>query len=209
MAGDDLGTPEKRARCRKATLIFLDETGLLLTPLVVRTWAPRGESPVLVRRTKRTRKVSAIGALSISPARKRLSFVCELHSDRSIKGPEVLRFLRDLRRQFGPLLVVWDRLQAHRSKVVNAYLKRHPEITTEFLPTYAPDLNPVELVWRHAKGGELANFCPADVEDLSATAETALSAYADKPHLLAAFLRHTGLPMKLNLSKRKHLPESQ
>ena len=135
--------------------------------------------------------------------------MCELHSDRSIQSSEVLRFLRDLRRQFGPLVVVWDRLQAHRSKVVKAYLERHPEIATEFLPTYAPDLNPVELVWRHAKGSELANFCPADVEELSSTARTAFSTYGDKPHLLVAFLRHTGLPIKLQLPKRKNQSGSQ
>lgn len=210
MAQDDLGASEKRARSLKATLIFLDETGLLLTPLVVRTWALRGRSPVLVRRTKRTRKVSTIGALSISPGRRRLAFTCELHPDRSIKGPEVVQFLKDLRRQYGgPLIVVWDRLQAHRSKLVKAYLEQHPEITTEFLPTYAPDLNPVELVWRHAKGGELANFCPEDVEELSATAETTFAAYADKQHLLAAFIRHAGLPLKLCLPMRKDSPESQ
>ena len=205
-----MGTPQKRARQLKATLVFIDETGLLLTPLVVRTWAERGRTPMLFRRAKRTRKISTIGAISISPGRRRLSFVYEIHSDRSIKGTEAVQFLRDLRRQFGgPLIVVWDRLQAHRSKLVKAYLARHPEITTEFLPTYAPDLNPVELVWRHAKGTDLANYCPDDVEDLAATAETTFERYADKDHLLASFLRHTGLPMKLDLPTRKNQSGSQ
>lgn len=210
MAAHDLGDFEKKARRKQATLIFLDETGLLLTPLVAKTWAEAGRTPILPRRTKRTRKVSAIGALSISPGRRRLNFLCELHADRSIKAPEVVRFLGDLRRHFrGPLIVVWDRLQAHRSKLVKAYLAKHGDIDTEFLPTYAPDLNPVELVWRHAKGSVLANYCPDDVDELATKAETTFAAYPDREDLLAGFVRHTKLPLRLRPPKRKKLSGSQ
>lgn len=200
MEESHLDSTQKRASRLKATLIFLDETGLLLTPLVSRTWFPKGWCPVLIHRSRRTRKVSAIGALTISPHRRRLNFVCEFHSDRSIDAEAVVRFLNDLKRQFrGPLILIWDRLQAHRSKVVQQYLARHPEIMTEYLPAYAPDLNPVELVWRHGKGCKLANYCPDNVAELTTTARTAFDSYVDQQSLLASFIRHTGLPIRLKL----------
>ena len=212
MEESHLGTTQKRARRLKATLVFIDETGLLLTPLVSRTWFPKGWCPVLIHRSRRARKVSVIGAVTISPNRRRLNFVCEFHSERSIKEAEVLQFLKDLKRQFGgPLILIWDRLQAHRSRVVREYLTAHPEITVEYLPPYAPDLNPVEQVWRHGKGHALANYCPDNVDELTATARKTFNSYCDpnQQHLLSGFIRHTGLPIKLKIPKRKHQPVPQ
>lgn len=67
------------------------------------------------------------------------------HFGRAIRGPDSVTFLRHLRRQIGgPMVVIWDRLQAHRSKEVKAYLAGHRDVMIERLPPYAPDLNPEE-----------------------------------------------------------------
>ena len=69
------------------------------------------------------------------------------HFRGSIHGEQVLVALRRFRRRIGrPLVVVWDRLNAHRAKVVQAFVTAHPaDYRLEWLPPYAPDLNPEEL----------------------------------------------------------------
>ena len=68
-------------------------------------------------------------------------------------GEDTVEFLRDLKRHLaGPLTVMWDRANIHdRSRVVWAYLARHPGIITEKFPGYAPETNPDEMVWEHTK----------------------------------------------------------
>jgi hypothetical protein len=53
-------------------LVFWDESGFLMVPLVQRTWAPRGRTPQLRHRQRHHTRVSAIGLLTVSPQRKRL-----------------------------------------------------------------------------------------------------------------------------------------
>ncbi|EQD76123.1 Transposase, partial [mine drainage metagenome] len=63
---------KKNSARRGSTLVFSDEAGFLMAPLVRRTWAPRGVTPVLPQRGRSRRQVSVIAALSISPRRHRV-----------------------------------------------------------------------------------------------------------------------------------------
>ena len=94
----------------------------------------------------------------------------------SIKSPQIFEFLKALRAQIEqPLLIIWDGLKAHRSKLVREYLdSTGGEIQMAFLPPYAPDLNPVEYLWAWLKRHALANFCPADLDELNTTARAKL-----------------------------------
>jgi len=65
-------------------------------PLVRRTWAPRGQTPVLEHRARHHRKISAIGGISLSPHRRRLGWYLNFHSDDSIRQQEIIAFLRHL-----------------------------------------------------------------------------------------------------------------
>ena len=68
----------------------------------------------------------------------------------AVRAPEVVAFLKALRRHLGDrkLLIVWDRLQAHRSRLVREYVESQKgAIHLEYLPPYAPELNPVEYLW--------------------------------------------------------------
>jgi hypothetical protein len=86
-----------------------------------------------------------IGGLSISPRRRRLRLFLRWHPDANIGELEVTAFLRALLRHLrGDVIIVWDRLNAHRSRLVRAYVERRQRVTLEFLPPYAPELNPVE-----------------------------------------------------------------
>lgn len=178
--------------------MFVDETGVFLTPFVHRTWAPRGQTPVLQTRTRHHRHLSLIGALTISPRRRRLGWYFQLHSDRSIRQAEVIAFLRDLLRHLrGPVFLIWDRLNAHRGKKVQAFLARHGRLQMTFLPSYAPELNPDEYSWSHLKCHSLANYAPEHLDELQMTATAALERIRTQQSLLRGFVKAAGLPIRL------------
>jgi hypothetical protein len=138
----------RRARRRRAHLVFLDESGFMLTPTVRRTLAPRGQTPIL-RSWDRHDRIPAISAVTVSPKRRRLGLYFRLlPDDQNAHGEDIVAFLKQLKRHLpGPLTILWDRSQIHdRSKVVRADLGKHPEVVTETLPGYAPETNPDELV---------------------------------------------------------------
>ncbi len=77
------------------------------------------------------------------------------------------------------------------------YLRRQRSwLTVERLPGYAPELNPVELVWGHIKHGELANVCAADVAALRRPLRRGCARVRRQPDLAYNFLRHTGLTFR-------------
>jgi transposase len=122
-----------------------------------------------------------------------------LPQDKNVCGPDVVDFLRGLKRYLPrPLTVIWDRGNVHdRSKVVRRHLAKHPEIVTEQFPGYAPELNPDEQVWRQTKHGRLANFAPHDIHALRRRLHYELRRLRKLPKLLAAFIRFSKLPLKL------------
>ena len=87
----------------------------------------------------------------------------------SVKSPQVVEFLQALARHIDrPLLIVWDRLAAHRSRLVRDHVESlEGWIHLEYLPPYAPELNPVEYIWSYWKQHELPNVCPKDYWQLS------------------------------------------
>ncbi len=81
---------------------------------------------------------------------------------KSIRSPQVIELLGHLKRHLRrPLLVIWDRLSAHKSRMTPAWIADQKRwIQTEYLPAYAPELNPVEYLWGYWKQHELPNVCP-------------------------------------------------
>ena len=135
-------------------MVFVDESGFRPLPAVVRRYAPVGQTPVL-REWLTWDHLSAISA--ITPTGE---LYLEMQ-DRAFKGPDVVRFLEHLLSQIpGKLLVVWDGLPVHRSRVVKEFLAGGAAewIWLEALPAYAPELNPDEGIWRYLKRVELRNL---------------------------------------------------
>ena len=171
----------------------------MLTPTVRRTLAPRGKTPIL-KSWDRHDRISAISAVTVSPKRKRLGLYFRLlPDDTNAHGEDTVAFLEQLRWHIrGPMTILWDRGNIHdRSKVVRAYLARHPEIETEKFPGYAPETNPDEMVWQHTKHGRLANFTPEDTTELRVTVEEELTRLHGNSELLSAFIRHAKVPIRL------------
>lgn len=113
------------------------------------------------------KKVSVIGAVSVSPAARRLGLYFSTLPDGYFTAASVAAFLRDLLRHLrGKVVVVWDGGGNHKGPAIRELLKRNKRLTLERLPAYAPDLNPVEAVWSWLKYGQLANYVPADIPGL-------------------------------------------
>lgn len=174
-------------------MLFLDETGLMLQPLVRRTWAPRGERPVMYCWDRHDR-LSVIAGLTVSAQRHRVGLHFAIQ-ERNIRTDEVEKFIRDVRRQVGrPLVVVMDRLAAH--KAAARRLGDDARFKFEWLPGYAPDLNPVEATWSKTKYGDLANYVPEDALDLELEAEVALEATAGDQKMMRSFFQAARLRLR-------------
>jgi transposase len=190
---DDYRRIVREAWRRSAYLVFLDESGFLLTPTVRRTLAPRGRTPVLDCWDRRDR-LSAISCVTVSPVAGRPNLYFRLSSG-NIHAGDVVDFLEGLRRRLGRLTVVWDRNQIHgKARVVRAWLAEHPEVVAEDFPGYVPDLNPDEGVWGWAKYGRLANLGADSLDWLWEFVWDEMERVKHRPDLLRGFMRQTGLP---------------
>lgn len=113
----------------------------------------------------------------------------------AVKSPQVVEFLKALVRHIEtPLLIVWDRLAAHRSRLVRDYLDSlQGHIQVEYLPAYSPELNPVEYIWAYWKQHELPNVCPRDYWQLGEVARRTLRRMRRRPRLVTAFWKQASL----------------
>jgi transposase len=107
----------------------------------------------------------------------------------AIRGPQVIEFLTHLLAHLpGRLLVIWDGLPAHRSRLVQQWVaSQRARLELERLPAYAPELNPVEYLWGYWKHHELPNFCPKNFAELSDHARRALRRMRRRPALVRSF----------------------
>jgi putative transposase len=122
----------------------------MLQPVCRRTWAPSGQTPIQ-RAWDRHDRLSAVGFIAVSPSRRRLSLYFQLLSQNA-DSDEMIWLLRLLHRHYRrPVVIVWDRWSAHL-KTAAYFKKHHPTwFRFEFLPSYAPELNPTEQCWNHTK----------------------------------------------------------
>ncbi len=189
MEATHLASAKKKALKEGRTLVFVDESGLSERPSVVRTWAPRGQTPQLTFS-------HAWGKLSVIAGITWWEFYFRLYRG-SIKAAQAVDFLGHLRRQVGGrLLVIWDGLAVHRSRRVRAYVEGLAgEVVLAHLPAYAPELNPAEYIWGHLKGHALANFCPQDFSHLSREARRQLRRSQRRPSLIRAFWQQAELSL--------------
>ena len=106
--------------------------------------------------------------------------------DADYDGASILAFLRQLRRSVrSPIELFWDRLLAHRGEPIASSQVRHrARVRIQLLPPYAPELNPVELIWGHVKDNALANFAPQELPELLDQTQVAVLAVGDDQPLL-------------------------
>lgn len=167
--------------------MLVDESGLSERPHRVRTWARRGHTPVLQFHFN-WETLAVIAGMTF------VQFYFRLFAG-TIKGPQVVEFLAHLGRHLrGKLILVWDRLPAHRSRLVQDYLAEHPRLQQEWLPAYAPEFNPVEYLWGQLKEHQLGNFCAEHLGQLQGAARKALGGLQRRPAIVACCWKQAQLP---------------
>lgn len=177
------------AKTERRTVVFVDEAGFYLLPAVVKTYAPRAQTPVLRARLSRDH-LSVMGGLT--PRGRVYTLVRQV----SLKGPQCIEFLVHLLRvAAGRLLIVWDGSPIHRRDIVKQFVAdTHGKVRLEVLPGYAPDLNPWdEGGWNHLKNVEMRNLACRDLEQLHEEFHLALNRLRHKPWLVHSFFEQAGL----------------
>ena len=115
----------------------------------------------------------------------------------AVKSEQIIEFLSALKRQIGqPLLIIWDGVGTHKSRLVRAWLDaQEGQVAIAFLPPYAPELNPVEAIWAYLKKHEIANLCPSHLAEVSDFARRRLKSMQRRPKLIRAFWKQAELDL--------------
>lgn len=165
----------------------MDESGFSLVPPVRRTWSKKGKTPRLIHKYSWP-KLSAISGVTLD---QRLF----LRLKRGvIKGVQILEFLRLLLCNIrGNILVIWDNISTHKSRLVRCWIENHPRIYIEPLPPYAPELNGDEGVWQYLKSHVVSNFCADNIDQLEKRIKNGAKSIRRKPNLIDSFVKQTGL----------------
>jgi transposase len=172
----------------------VDESGFMLQPTVRRTWAPRGQTPIHYSWDRRDR-LSAISAVTVSPQRRRLGLYFELF-EHNITADQAVPYIAAVLEHFPRgIILVWDRWQVHRSAARQLRERFSRRLCVEWLPPYAPDLNPVEGVWDQTKYADLPNFIPADLACLDGAVRHSLQCTKRRQSLLQSFFQHAKLKL--------------
>lgn len=182
----------KRIATRQGrTLVLIDESGFYLLPGVVKTYGPRGRTPVVDEWQTRDH-LSVMGAVTTDGR------LYTLVRQDALTGVETVEFLWPLGQQIqGPVLVVWDRSPIHRRASVTEFVATvgAAGLRVDVLPPYAPDLNPVEWLWRHLKEVEMADLTCRDLEELHQEFHLAVGRIRGKPRLFRSFFEGAQLPL--------------
>ncbi|MGI0017067.1 MAG: IS630 family transposase, partial [Nitrososphaera sp.] len=186
------------ARTRGAHIVFIDEAGFMASPTRRQTFAPRGKTPV-VKVIDPHGRISAAGAITVSPTNRHLNFIYHLLPDNvNFHGDTFALFLKEIARRIrGPMTFLWDGFSIHSSEPVKKFLEQHPEILVEPLPKYAHELNPVDKAWLYVKYDRLANYPPATLGELRDCLIQELDALQKKPKVLSWCIEQAGLKTRL------------
>lgn len=188
MEGGEVAEAKKGALKEGRTIVFADQSGFYLLPMLVRTYAPVGQTPVLHEHLTRDH-LSAMSGITLEGK------LYMIEQERAFKGEDVVRFLKHLMRQIGgKLLVIWDGAPIHRSQAVKDFLVSGAtrRVRLEQLPGYAPDLNPDEGIWKHLKCVELKNLCCQSLSELRVELRKAKERLRHKRDVILGCIRQPG-----------------
>ena len=174
----------QQAKREGAEIFFWDESGFRADAVHGKTWGVRGTTPI-VQRPGQRQSMSAASAIN---ARGAFWFCTYAGALNALLFVELLKRL--MRRRRKPVHLVLDSLPAHKQAQVRDYVEStNGKLTLHFLPGYAPDLNPDELVWSHIKRTGTARRPLQRGEKLRDRIESELLAVQRDRPLLKSFFR--------------------
>ncbi len=175
----------RRARREQAEIYFWDESGFRADAVQGTTWAAKAQPPVVAVPGQRQR-ISAASAVSSKGAFWFATYPGALTAALFV---DLLRRLMRGRRK--PLHLILDGLPAHKTRAVKDYAAGlNGKLTLHYLPGYAPDLNPDELVWSHAKRTGNARRPLQKGARLAARITAQLADIRSRPALVRSFFKH-------------------
>ena len=174
----------RRARASGASIFFLDEAGFSSEPGLGKTWGEKGRTPV-VHTTGQRQKVNAISAVNAKGA-----FWCAVYTGK-LDAEAFVIFLKDfMKGRHGPVYLVVDGHPSHKANKVKEYIQSlRGRLELNFLPPYAPDLNPDEFVWQHAKTNGAAKRPLRKNESLRKRVENDLVEIGKNKKLVRSFFK--------------------
>ncbi len=173
------------AKVSGAEILFWDESGFRADAVHGKTWAPRGQTPVIERPGQR-QSISAASAVSAKGAFWFTTYQGGLTGELFV---ELLKKMMCRRKK--PVRLVVDGLPAHKKAIVKEYVtSTGGKLTLHFLPGYAPDLNPDELVWSHAKRTGVARSPLKAGEKLQCRVDAQLENIANDRTLVKSLFCH-------------------
>jgi putative transposase len=189
----------KKSAAGSGVILAADEVGFMMMPSVKKTWAPIGQTPLVHYRNRHRRKVSVLGAVALQPATGQFQLLCDFYPDSYVRSEQCASFLHRLLAEYphGPIDLVWDNLQAHKSPIVKEVLAEHPRLTLHYLPPYSPDLNPAGGIWSLAKYHRMANHNIDELEILHQEAARHLHDIGEDQSLLRSCFQGAGLATAL------------
>jgi len=179
--------PKLAARAKRsgADIWFWDESGFRADSVHGRTWGKKGQTPVVAVPGQR-QTVSAASAVNAKGAFWCMTYKGGLNADLFVTMLKLL-----MRRRRNPLYLVLDNLPSHKAKVVRDYVEAtRGKLELHFLPGYAPELNPDELVWSYMKRTGVARRPLTAGEVLQDCIDAQMKAIGENPTLVRAFFRN-------------------
>ena len=172
------------AKAQGAEVFFWDESGFRADTVHGKTWGARGHTPVVERPGQR-QSVSAASAVTAQGA----FWFCVYEG--ALKGELFVELLKQMMyRRRKSVHLILDSLPAHKRAIVSEYVaSTQGRLTLHFLPGYAPDLNPDELVWSHVKRTGTARRPLQKGEKLREKIEEQLAKIQRLPSLIRSFFK--------------------
>ena len=174
---------EKHRRRWQAMLYFQDESSVSIVPVLGKTWAKKGETPKM----KVTGNRGSIAVSSaISPAGR---MVFRIEKGR-VTSKTFIDFLKQIikNHRWRKVIVIVDNSPTHTAKAVHEFIKNNKsKIAVYYLPTYSPDLNPDEDVWRYLKNVKLKAHQARNKEEFKPLVLSKMQSIQRKPNVIKSF----------------------
>jgi transposase len=167
----------RQARQRKALLLFGDEASFAQWGSLSYTWAPKGEQPE-VRTSGKRKGYKVFGLIDYFSGR----FFYKAHEGR-FNSESYAAFLLDVLAQTRcHVMVIQDGARYHTSAAMKTFFKTHKaRLTIEQLPSYSPDFNPIEHLWKKIKKEATHLKYFPDFSHLQTEVDRALLHFAQTP----------------------------
>ena len=176
---------KKRAKKLGATIYFEDESGIRSDFHAGTTWSPKGQTPV-IKVTGARFRTNMVAAIS---TRGHLRFMV---NQGTVTADVLCVFLKKLMHNAQqPIFLIWDGHPTHKSKKVRECIESFEgKLEMYFLPSYSPELNPTEQVWRSVKNHGVGRKSVFGPDQLKSAVTNCLRRLQKIPKIVLSFFKH-------------------